>query len=681
MSFIYPAFLFALSALAIPVIIHLFNFRKFKKVYFPNVRLLKEVKQETQSKSKLRHLLVLASRVAALAFLVLAFAQPYIPVDQNQKIKGENLISIYIDNSFSMEALGTNGTLFDEAKKKAEEIASAYQPSDRFQLLTNDFEGKHQRGLSREEFIETLEEVKVSPSVKNISEVYSRQADFLKGISSDNRLAFILSDFQKSISDIEKIKPDSLLNVRLVPLKAQSINNLYIDSVWFESPVRKLNSAEVLNVKITNASPKGFENVPIKLFINGQSKTPASFDIEANSSETVALSFTMKEPGLHSGSVKITDYPITYDDDFYFSFKISENIPVMVINNEKENPYLNSLLGRDEFFKLKNVTDKNLDYSSLGSYRLIVLNGLKSIASGMVQEFKRFIEEGGNLLIFPGKDSDIPAYQNLLSGINADYLTVLDTIDIKITFINHEHELFKNVFEKQPENYSSPVAFSRYVINRTSRSNEEALLKLQNGDLFLGKYQFGKGALYLCASPLSAEYTDFPRHALFVPIVYNIALFSESSDNLYYDISKDEFIETQRNPGQSDLIYHIINPETGFDLIPEIKMMNNKNILMLHGQIIHHGNYQLMASEKSIDVISYNFNRKESDLSTYPSSELENQMNLAGLNNFQILESSAKEMGVLINEAALGKRLWKYCIIFALLFLGVETILLRFFKN
>ena len=79
MNFLYPAFLFGLFSLAVPVIIHLFNFRKYKKVYFTNVRFLKELKQESESKSKLKNYLILASRLLALTCLVLAFAQPFIP--------------------------------------------------------------------------------------------------------------------------------------------------------------------------------------------------------------------------------------------------------------------------------------------------------------------------------------------------------------------------------------------------------------------------------------------------------------------------------------------------------------------------------------------------------------------------------------------------------------------------
>src|SRR5688572_21984613 len=178
-SFVYPAFLFALALITIPIIIHLFNFRRFRKVYFTNVRFLRELKEETTSRSRLKHLLVLFSRILAVSFLVLAFAQPYIPVEQGNKIVSDRAVSVFIDNSFSMEAVTREGSLLDVAKNKAREIAAAYKQSYRFQLLTNDFDPVHQRLISREEFIDQLELVRISPSSRQLSEVISRQKDAL----------------------------------------------------------------------------------------------------------------------------------------------------------------------------------------------------------------------------------------------------------------------------------------------------------------------------------------------------------------------------------------------------------------------------------------------------------------------------------------------------------------------
>jgi len=100
MSLVYPSFLWALSALVIPIIIHLFNFRKTTRIYFSNTRFLKQVKEETTQKRRLKQYLVLASRLLFLFFLVMAFAQPFLPA--KEEMGQQSTISIYIDNSYSM---------------------------------------------------------------------------------------------------------------------------------------------------------------------------------------------------------------------------------------------------------------------------------------------------------------------------------------------------------------------------------------------------------------------------------------------------------------------------------------------------------------------------------------------------------------------------------------------------
>ena len=162
MQFLFPAFLFALAALAIPVIIHLFHFRRFRTVYFTNVRFLREVKEETSNRRKIRDLLVLLARCLAVALLVLAFAQPFLPRNTEGVKKGEQAVSIYIDNSFSMNALSKDLSLLEKAKQKAHEIVQAYANNDKFQVLTSDFEGRHQRLVSKEEAMTFIDEVKIT---------------------------------------------------------------------------------------------------------------------------------------------------------------------------------------------------------------------------------------------------------------------------------------------------------------------------------------------------------------------------------------------------------------------------------------------------------------------------------------------------------------------------------------
>lgn len=682
MSFTYPAFLFALSAIAIPVIIHLFNFRKFKTVYFSNVRFLKEVKQETQARSKLKHLLVLASRILFITFLVLAFAQPFIPVENKKVITGDKAISIFVDNSFSMDAINKNGTLLDDAKKRALEIVAAYKPTDRFQLLTNDFEGKHQRLVNKEEFAELLDELKISPATRSLSEITSRAFDVLQQSGNKSKTAFFLSDFQKSNTDLPRVKNDTSITVNLVPLIAAEKSNVYIDTCWFETPVRQFDQVEKLHVRIKNVSDKVLENNSIKLFVNNVQKTPASFSIDKNSETEVILSFASRESGILQCRIELNDYPVTFDDKFYFSFEVAKNIPVLCINTAgAESPYLGKLFGGDSLFVLKNVNESGIDYSALSANRLIIVNELKTISSGLSQELKRFMDNGGSVLVFPNAQSDLNSYKEFLLSAKANYFEKLDTANTRVDKINLDHEIYKDVFEKKTfsaTNLDLPKVSSHYTLSKATRSNEEYLLKLQNGDVFFSKYTVGKGKLYLSTVALNNDFSNFAKHAIFVPTMYKIGIYSQGTQPLFYTIGKEEAIETN-NVLTGENVFHV-KGSNNFDIIPEHKVMDSKTEILVHSQVTDAGNYFLYADKDLVTGISFNFNRRESDLTCYDPDQLSEEITKSNLQNFNILKTNEQNLTSSLTEIDQGKKLWKLCLVLALLFLAVEIALLRLLK-
>lgn len=268
MKFVYPEFLYALFAIVIPIVIHLFNFRKFKKIYFSNVQFLKEVTQETQSKSRLKHLLVLLARIFAISFLVFAFAQPYFPTENQLSTPKDKVVGIYLDNSFSMESTGELGSLLDEAKLKAAEVVQEYNASDRFLLITNEFAPGENRLLSKEQIIEKIEQTQIVPHTRNLSAIYNRAVENITTEGVSNKHFYYFSDFQKSVSDFNIIDQDTTVSWFLIPLSANINGNLFVDTCWFESPSHLYQQQEELKAIIVNQSDKDLENIPVKLFIN-----------------------------------------------------------------------------------------------------------------------------------------------------------------------------------------------------------------------------------------------------------------------------------------------------------------------------------------------------------------------------------------------------------------------------
>jgi len=687
MRFIHPEFLFALFALAIPIIIHLFNFRRFKKLYFTNVRFLKEIKQDTRSRSKLKHLLVLLARMLALSCLVFAFAQPYFPSAHQEKAQANRKLSIYIDNSFSMDAQGKNGPLLDEAKQKAREIVMAYKVTDQFQLLTNDFEARHQRLLNRDVFLEELTEVKPGSAVRSMSEVIARQSDLLLANNSGKEStpsSYILSDFQKSVTDIEELKPDSQLTIRFVPLSSTALQNISIDTAYLSTPFVQLNSSAEVNVHLKNSGNKSVENVPLKLTINGVQKALGSVNIPGNSKTETILAFTPSESGWQKAKLSITDYPVVFDDNYYLNFNIRTHIQVLCINGNTADQYLKNLYGKDPAFLYSSTSSSQVDYSSFSSQQLILLNGLEKISSGLEQELWRYVKKGGTLFIIPSATADLNSYQSLFVGLNVNSFQNLDPIPEKIVRIEYSHPLFADVFEKgkkPADNIDLPTAHKHFTIGKNSRIPEAALLKFQSGSTFLGLTPSGKGQVFCLSVPLLEEFGNFQKHALFVPVMLKAALQSGSLIQLPLVIGKNnEFIVAQDTLVSNDQVVHLVDKDLKFDIIPESKMIANNWILSVRDEVKEAGNYSLIENDRLITVQSFNYDRKESDLDCYSISEISDLIAKSSNSKMSLLDTDTATLTHTLTQLEEGTRLWKYFIILALIFLAAEILLLQFYN-
>ncbi|GJM31877.1 MAG: membrane protein [Saprospiraceae bacterium] len=675
MQFLYPTFLFALAALAIPIILHLFYFRRFKKVYFTNVRFLREVKEETSARSKLRNLLVLLMRLLALAFLVLAFAQPFIPVDKEVKV-GTKAISIFIDNSFSMNALSQDVPLLEKARQRAREIIEAYQPDDVFQILTNDFEGRHQRLVSQEDALSLIEEIKPTPSVKELSKVLVRQNQALSDGQSENLMSYVISDFQKNITDIENYQ-DTSVAINLIPLQSVQERNISIDSAWFEAPVQMMNQNNALVVRVRNLSNEDVDNIRLTSRQGDETKPVGTLTIPAHSSVLDTVNISILKTGWQDAELTITDYPIQFDDKYYFTFKVAEEIKVLVINEEQPNRYLDAAFSGINSFKLTSLNSRNLDYSQFSNFQLIVANELNTVSSGLAFELVQFVKNGGNLLVFPNRNANIGTYQSFLASFPADELQSFEVQERRVGNVNTDEFVFNGVFENKSANLKLPVTQGNFRLTDFSNRKGEPLLTYRDGNQLLLKYQVGQGNLYLSAAPISDEYSDLVRNGeIFIPMLYKMAISSGIRKPIAYTIGRDEVLETDHLATSGDIVYKLKGKTEEF--IPEQRVVGSKVFLAVNNEIPEAGFYRsFLNPEETLDHFAFNYDRKESVLEYYNESDLQD---FVGDVVSVIRADDNSVITNIIAERSQGIVLWRWCIILALLFLAFEILLLRFWK-
>ncbi|MBS1653035.1 MAG: BatA domain-containing protein [Bacteroidetes bacterium] len=682
MSFLYPAVLWGLLAVLVPLIIHLFNFVKYKKVYFSNVSLLATIKNESKSKSRLKEILVLILRCFTIICIVFAFSKPYIPNGQSavNNLNGFKNISIYIDNSLSMSNVNKSGPLIEIAKQKAKEIIKAFSGSAKFQILTNSFEGKQQRLLSAEDALMAVDDVKEYPLSRMLSDVISKQNNFLLQLPNASSLSYIISDLQKSTFNVSAVSIDSSIKYTVIPIEASQVNNISIDTCWFESPIQQKGFIQKLHVKIKNVSTQDIDVATANLYINNSLIAPATYSAASEQTSEFIFSFECKTEAWNNAVIKIEDYPVTFDDELFFTFNSKNNLKIALINGkEVRGNELFNLFNSDSLFSVTNFNETQVDFGKLKNANLIILNQLNSINSGLLNELLKFYTSGTSLVFVPSEKIDVPQYNTVLKQFNLPQLLSFDTTKTSVAHIENKNNFFANVFEKIDHNINLPLVLKHYEIQKSTNSVFQNLLQLQNGSPFLLKNIQGNSNAYLITQPINESCGNFIKHALFVPTFYRMSLMSVKSNLLYYLTGTNAPIQIE-NSKIAEKPPVLKQKKGNVELIPEIKNIGNQSLLFLHNQIIESGFYSLTMDSALISEYAFNINRIESDLTSYSIDNLMELIRDKKIKNFAVVSNGNENINAKLLSAAENTQIWKFFVILSLIFMALELIVLKFFK-
>ena len=303
MRFLYPNMLWGLLALLIPIVIHLFNFRRHKLVYFSNTAVLRSIQQENAKTRKLKYLVTLLLRCLFIAALVLAFAFPYRPEKQLNVNTENTLVGVYIDNSMSMKGQSQRTTMIEDARQSARDLVHKLNPSNRYLLMTNSFEIQNEYPMNQEEMLDQLDRMNPDGVPVPMGEVVDRFEMLYKQHGFTTSTLFIYSDFQQNTFDLSAAKADTAMQVVVVPMMPEFTTNLYIDSVWLASPIVQPRLTNDLNVRIVNEGDKEVKGLPVTFTMNGAMVASTTVDVEKNGAQDIVMQFVVDGTGDQCWSV------------------------------------------------------------------------------------------------------------------------------------------------------------------------------------------------------------------------------------------------------------------------------------------------------------------------------------------------------------------------------------------
>ena len=638
LQFLTPLFLaVGAAAASLPLIIHLLNRERARRLVFSTIRFIKMSHQANVQRHRLKQLLLLLMRILILALLGLAFARPFFATSPATTgvTGGLRNIVIVLDTSYSMGYLDT----FDRAKKAVIELANDLQPTDTSALIFTNSRAKVVKPLDTEH--RQIQTAVTSAQLTNHTTDYLdaiQSADELLGEAEIGRKQiYFVSDLQRvgweSFVDTDKLSPD--VEIAFIDVSAKELSNFAITGVSVPQVVLDEQKPVQVVVRVQNFGEQTVEGLPVKLFIDDNNVGTATLDIEPNDVMDALFPVRFRTEKIYTGYATLPGDHLEIDDRRYFRLQSLKSIKVHSINGEpgrrdyeSETFFLEAALQTgNQIVPIDLTQSRQLPSASeISKYDVIILANVERLTGGATQSLKTFVGAGGGLIITAGDRMDLDAYRSALGAgeeplmpcnfvqpvgdaLDHDQFSILATLD-------YDHPIF-HPFKDPNHGDFGRGRFYRYI-QAVPLKDSTVLASFDDGSPALFEKVYGSGRVLCFTSTIDREWTDLPIHGVYLPFLYETIKYlalrrtEERPDYRIGDLV--ELGGYQLPPGTEIAIFNPAGEETRTEL--------NENGGVIYDTTEQPGIYSAHISGEQPHYFVVNPDTVESDLTTRDPEEL-----------------------------------------------------------
>ena len=608
MQFLYPAYLYGLFLILIPVILHLFRLRRYKTVYFSNLKFLQDIEKSTKSRARLRDLVLLFIRILLISSLVLAFAQPYRPQKNQTAILPGQSVGLFVDQSLSMNNTSINGSVFDQAKRAALEEINRFPLETSFSLADPESPKKLVSGLDKHEIIDRISRMplsSVSFSLNEIIELFNPGPDQV----------MIFSDFQKTFVSESAFADSIPSRISLFPIQSVNRHNLYFDSCWLEQPVHYLGSRISMNGILVNPGDQDYKQFPIDLIIGDSLVGRTTADLAANSRTTLSISYLPGKAGWQSGYFRISDFPLVFDNEFYFSFPLNQKTRICQLYDQLPNQFLHAVFAEDSSFYYEEFPATAFPKRDFSDYETILIPGVSRGLEIIMDELTEFVNRGGNLLIFPGPDFDIQSINSLAMQLGSPYFTTEMTSEELIRPGRDLEQFYAEISLNPEQQVNWPYLHNYYGFAATGLTRDYSILMESNSGrpVWISKNS-GRGQIILAAFELRESATGLMKHPIFIPALYYLSTAETRNPVIYQRLASNSPIAVRLGQEANEAV-SLRERRTGFSWIPQQEYFPADPDIRIYTNAFRGdaGFLEVIVDEHVSGDIAMNYPRDESD--------------------------------------------------------------------
>ncbi len=661
MTFLSPLFLLGLGAVLLPVAIHLLSKPRLKRTSWAATRFLVASLQKNRSRMQVEDLILLLLRCLLFALLALMFARPAwlvhaLGLDVGQ---GATTAVIVLDNSASMGQSDGTASRFDQAKTMIDGVLSKLAPgsacaldfvSDRVEPIIP----KPTKDLAI--IRRTLAQLQPSDGGSNLLVGLETAVDTLKAAGAAKGDIYVLTDSQVSawrelgaIRQLQQNHPS--LQFHFLVVGTQGEDNLGVTGMQISGTLLAVNQPILAAVTVSNWSKTPALKVPVKLSIDSDPPLDEGIipQIDPGASKSITLTARFRQPGYHSLTAVIPGDRLPADNQRSLALQILDQIRILVVEGSPspdpvtaDGFYLkNALLpvrpDQLDAYPVKvtiGATDA-LESSTLNQYQLVYLSNVARLTPVGAQNVRRYVSQGGALIIFPGPATDATYYNSdpdFSSLLPAKLGRDLDPPGDKKTLgwqsHDYDHPITRLWNDPASGNLGSVQVTHYFPLTPNASASSPAaspqtVLKYADGEPAALEQTFGKGKVFLFSSTATTAWTSLPVQPVFVPFLIRLTTYITSGTTGKLNLAPGEPFGAEVDSDYANKDLFVESPGEKKRLAGRIDA-GEQNAFMRYARTGKAGPYRLYVGDDPTPkvVFAVQIDPSESDLAQEPADAL-----------------------------------------------------------
>ena len=541
--FLYPALLFGLFAASLPILIHLLNRRKLKRIQFPAVRFILLSQKRISRSYRLRHWILLALRTLAVVFLALLLANPIFQIGAGL-FAGSGPVSLVVllDNSLSMTWSG-DGNGFRQAKDAARLLISALNDGDRAALIPTNIDGKEPFRLKAQKdvLLKELDGIEIADGTANLPAALSKAYELLVEPAGQKEIRLItdmgLTGWdQFSVAGLKQVDPSIAFKLIHIGRKQQPLNGT-IKTIRLTSQGVGVNLPTQIEATVANFGDSEIKDVLVQLSIDGQNREQKLATVPAGGETSVNFQTRVNQAGAHVGQVTLKKDGLAGNPTTHFALDAQDKLKILVVDGDpqtslvqSETFFLSRALnpaGDSSLFLPTVILPDALNSATLDGYQVVMLCNVAALSDAFVTKLQNFLRQGGGVLIFGGDKFQPESYSQrwpqALPGELREKKLGPEASGEKIGKFDLDHPALQNLSEDTLQESLKSARVWGYT--RTAASGKAALISLTNGDPLLLEQKIGSGKLMLFTTSADRDWSDLPVKTVYLPLVQALAQY------------------------------------------------------------------------------------------------------------------------------------------------------------